>query len=184
MPPLRRGRSVHVRYPRPSDRAAFLEAVRGSRRLHRPWVSPPVDDEAFARFAGTARRDDSQRLLICANDDGALVGVANLTQIVYGPFRNAYLGFYAFSPFDGRGLMKEGLSLCLRHAFGERKLHRVQAAVQPGNDRSLALLRSLGFTEEGHARRYLKIGGRWRDHVIYAILAEDLPRQQLRHRSL
>jgi len=151
MPPLRRGRSVHVRYPRPSDRDAFLAAVRRSRRLHRPWVSPPADDEA-------------------------LVGVANLSQIVYGPFRNAALGYYAFSPLDGQGLMKDGLSLCLRHAFGELKLHRVQAAVQPGNERSLALLRSLGFTEEGYARRYLKIGGRWRDHVVFAILAEDVTR--------
>ena len=175
MPPLRRGLSVHVRYPRPSDRATFLEAVHRSRRLHRPWVSPPADDETFARFVRTARRNDTQRLLIGANDGGALVGVVNLTQIVDGPFRNASLGYYAFSPFDGRGLMKEGLRLCLRHAFDERRLHRVQAAVQPGNERSLALLRSLGFTEEGHARRYLKIGGRWRDHVVFAILAEDMP---------
>ena len=167
---------MHVRYPRAGDRDAFLDAVRRSRRLHRPWVSPPADHEAFSGFVRTARRADTQRLLVCANDDGALVGVANLSQIVHGPFRNASLGYYAFSPLDGQGLMKEGLSLCLRHAFGELKLHRVQAAVQPGNERSLALLRSLGFTEEGYARRYLKIGGRWRDHVVFAILAEDVTR--------
>jgi [ribosomal protein S5]-alanine N-acetyltransferase len=45
--------------------------------------------------------------------------------------------------------------------------------VQPENERSIGLLRSLGFSEEGYARRYLKIGGRWRDHVLFALLADD-----------
>lgn len=170
---LRRGRRVHVRHPRPGDRGAFLAAVRRSRTLHRPWVSPPADDEAFRRFVGSCRRPDVQRLLIVRNEDGDLAGVTNLSQIFLGPFRNAYLGYYAFVPHDGHGLLREGLQLTLRHAFDELGLHRVQANVQPGNDRSVALLRGLGFAEEGFARRYLKVGGRWRDHLLFAILAED-----------
>src|SRR2546427_350473 len=50
----------------------------------------------------------------------------------------------------------------------------LQADVQPGNERSLELLRATGWREEGYARRYLKIGGRWRDHVLFSILAEDV----------
>jgi ribosomal-protein-alanine N-acetyltransferase len=164
---------VHIRHPRASDRDNFLAAVRRSRRLHRPWTYPPSDADAFRSFVRGADTAIGQRFLVCTNDGGELAGVANLSQIFHGPFRNAYLGYYAFAPFDGQGLMAEGLALTIRHAFGAIGLHRIQANVQPGNERSITLLRSLGFSEEGYARRYLKIGGRWRDHVLFALLADD-----------
>ena len=170
---LRRGRRVHIRHPRASDRNAFLDAVGRSRRLHRPWTYPPSDADAFRSFVRSADTATSQRFLVCTNADGELAGVVSLSQIFHGPFRNAYLGYYAFAPFDGQGLMAEGLALTIRHAFGAIGLHRIQANVQPENERSIALLRALGFSEEGYARRYLKIGGRWRDHVLFALLADD-----------
>ena len=170
---VRRGRRVHLRRPVAADREAFLAAVARSRRLHRPWVTPPGDADAFTSMAGSADLPTTQRFLVVRDDGGELVGVANLSQIFHGPFRNAYLGYYAFAPHHGQGLMKEGLELTIRQAFGPLGLHRIQANVQPENDRSIALLRSLGFTEEGYARRYLKIGGRWRDHLLFARLADD-----------
>jgi ribosomal-protein-alanine N-acetyltransferase len=69
--------------------------------------------------------------------------------------------------------MTEGLALVLRHAFGTIGLHRVEANVQPENERSIALLERLGFRREGYSPKYLRIGGEWRDHVRYAILAEE-----------
>ena len=57
--------------------------------------------------------------------------------------------------------------------FGELGLHRVEANIQPGNAPSIALAEGAGFKREGFSPRYLKIGGRWRDHERYAILAED-----------
>jgi len=35
------------------------------------------------------------------------------------------------------------------------------------------VLGKVGFMEEGFARRYLRINGEWRDHVIYAMLNTD-----------
>ena len=87
--------------------------------------------------------------------------------------RSAYLGYYAFVPHAGRGYMSEGLALALRWAFRELHLHRVEANIQPANEASRALVRRLGFRREGFSRQYLKIGGRWRDHERWALLAED-----------
>src|SRR5690606_19943098 len=100
-------------------------------------------------------------------------GVSNINAVVRYGFCSAYLGYYAFVPYAGRGLMREGLVLVLELAFGDLKLHRVEANIQPENRRSIALVKSLGFRYEGLALRYLKICGRWRDHQHWALTAEE-----------
>lgn len=147
--------------------------MRRSRRLHRPWSYPPDTREGFGSLLERHRLPSNAIFLICRIDDGALAGFAMLGQIHLGALRSAYIGYYAFAPHDGHGYMTEGLRLVLRHAFGTLKLHRVEANVQPENERSIALVERLGFRREGYSPRYLKIGGRWRDHVRYAILAEE-----------
>jgi [ribosomal protein S5]-alanine N-acetyltransferase len=112
------------------------------------------------------------RLLVCRRVDGTIVGVINLNEIVRATFQSAYLGYYAFYPHAGRGYMTEGLALVLRHAFRRLGLHRLEANLQPENRASRALVRRLGFRKEGFSPRYLKIGGRWRDHERWAIVRE------------
>jgi [ribosomal protein S5]-alanine N-acetyltransferase len=137
-----------------------------------PGRSPPATREAFHEHVRDGGDTDA-RFAVCRNDDGAIVGYFGLGQIFCGKFRNAYLGYYAFEPFAGHGYMREGLDLVLRYAFGDLHLHRVQASIQPGNARSIALVRGAGFRKEGLARRYLKIGGRWRDHEHWALTVEE-----------
>lgn len=164
--------SVTLRLPVEGDRAEFERAVRASEQLHEPWVD--LADDSFDRLLARNRTDSDRSLLVCRTDDGAIAGVFNLSQIFHGPFRNAYLGYYAFEPHAGHGLMAEGLRLVLGFAFGELGLHRLQANIQPGNEASIALVRGAGFRREGFAPRYLMIGGRWRDHELWAITTEDL----------
>lgn len=161
-----------LRVPTPRDHSAFLAAVRRSRRLHRPWVHPPRDTDAFADWRRRCRGPDHAGFLVLA-PDGEPAGVVNLNHIVRGALRSAYLGFYAFEPYAGRGLMCDAVGQAVRGAFGPLGLHRVEANVQPDNTASLALIRRLGFRREGFSPRYLKIAGRWRDHERWALLAED-----------
>jgi ribosomal-protein-alanine N-acetyltransferase len=165
---------VIIRAPRPSDEATFLAAVRASRGLHRPWVQPPGSPAAFRRYL--ARVDDPSHaafLIWKVGPGGGLVGVVNISEIVLGPLRSAYLGYYAFEPFAGRGLMRMGFELVLTTAFRTLKLHRLEANIQPANQASRRLVRRLGFTREGLSPRYLKIAGRWRDHERWALLSDE-----------
>lgn len=100
------------------------------------------------------------------------MGSINLSQIVRGPFRSAYMGYQVFAPFARQGYMTDAMPLMLRLVFGRLRLHRVEANIQPSNAPSLALVTRAGFIREGYSPRYLKIGGRWRDHERWAITAE------------
>ena len=162
---------IYLRRVTLSDQHEFLAAVRTSRALHRPWTYPPSAPQEFRAYLKRMRQPENRGFLVCERRTGALVGVINLSNVVLGLFRSAYLGYYAFSGFERRGLMREGLNALVRYAFKSMKLHRLEANIQPGNDASIALVRSCGFSKEGYSPRYLKIGGRWRDHERWAILA-------------
>lgn len=167
------GREVYLRRPSARDAEAFAARARASRRLHRAWVHAPDTASGFAGYLRRARQPDVASFLICRLEDDDLAGVATLSQIFLGNFRSAYLGFYAFEPHARQGYMTEGVRLVLRHAFGALGLHRVEANVQPDNEASMAFVERLGFRREGYSPRYLKIAGRWRDHVRWAILADE-----------
>lgn len=156
-----------------ADETEFLEAVRRSRRLHGRWVSPPTAPESFRTLVRYMGDPVNRGYLVRRADTQAMVGLIQLTNIVRGPFRSAYLGYFAFSGHAGLGLMSEALRQVMRHAFGPLKLHRLEANIQPENTVSIALVRACGFRKEGYSPRYLKIRGRWRDHERWAALADD-----------
>src|SRR5262245_56136808 len=111
------GDRVYLRRPRRADGTAFVAAVRVSRSLHADWVRAPKTKQRFAsylrRFAGAKSRHAASAthigLLVCRLEDHAPVGVFNLSEIVRGAFRSAYLGYYALAPHAGHGYMAEGL---------------------------------------------------------------------------
>jgi [ribosomal protein S5]-alanine N-acetyltransferase len=169
----RPGSRVELRDLALSDRDAFLEMVRESRALHRPWTYPPERPDQFDDLVSRTARDDFACLVTTLVDSGEIVGIFTISQIVRGYFQSAYLGYYASARHAGKGLMAESMLLVLDHAFGPLALHRLEANIQPGNAPSVALARGAGFRLEGYSPRYLLIGGRWRDHERYAITADE-----------
>ncbi len=101
-----------------------------------------------------------------------VVGVVNLNEIVAGVFLSAYLGYWGMASGVGRGLMTEAVAAAVAFGFDQLGLHRLEANIQPGNLRSIALVRRIGFQREGFSPRYLRIDGAWRDHERWAILAD------------
>lgn len=150
----------------------FLEAVRHSRKLHKGLVAPPATAERYRAYLNGLRADNREGFFVVVKQTDSLAGVITISEIVRGAFQSAYVGYYALEPHAGAGYLREGLQQVIAHGFGKLKLHRLEANIQPGNERSIALAKGLGFTREGYSRRYLKVCGRWRDHERWALLAD------------
>jgi [ribosomal protein S5]-alanine N-acetyltransferase len=164
---------VELRTPTPGDREAFIAAMRASRTLHGEWLSAPSTAAAFDALLRRADEESFESMLAFRRGDGVILGFFNVSQIIRGPLQSAFLGYGGVAAHAGRGYMTEGMELVLRRSFTELRLHRLEANIQPGNGRSIALVQRCGFVREGFSERYLKIGGRWRDHERWAIRAEQ-----------
>ena len=110
------------------------------------------------------------RLLYMLDDsEQSIVGKCAFSAIQRGPMQAAYLGYGLDQHFVGMGLMEEALRILIPYMFGPQNLHRIMANYMPSNARSGSLLRRLGFREEGLAKDYLRINGRWQDHVLTSL---------------
>ena len=158
--------------PRIEHGREFLAAMRESRGLHHPWLTAPTDPEAWRRYLERLKRPNEEGFLVRLEGDNAICGVINLNMITYEALCSAYLSYYVVQRFAEKGYMKEGLALVIKHAFSEMGLHRLEANIQPGNERSVRLVESLGFECEGYSPHYLRIKGKWRDHERWALRSD------------
>lgn len=109
-------------------------------------------------------------LAILDRDESAVIGVCNYTNIVRGTFQSCHLGYALDVSHEGQGLMHQALLSSNDYMFSEQKLHCIMANYIPRNLRSGHLLRRIEFVEEGEARSYLKINGRWEDHILTSLV--------------
>jgi ribosomal-protein-alanine N-acetyltransferase len=178
------GSRVALRAPRAVDVAELRALVSRNADHLRPWSpSPPpgVNPLGFTELGRTIakqRRDwklGSAYVFVAAMRYGRepIVGRVALTSVTRGPWQSAQLGYWLDVASGGRGLMTECVGIVLEFAFESLGLHRVQAAVMPRNQPSRRILMKCGFREEGYAERYLKISGKWEDHIIYGLTAEE-----------
>lgn len=102
-----------------------------------------------------------------------LVGAVSLTHIERGAAQKGRIGYWIGHPYVRRGLMTDALRLILPFAFETLLLHRIEASCMPANEPSRKLLAKLGFAEEGTAKAYLRIAGKWEDHVLCGKVKKD-----------
>ena len=155
---------VYLRPVKRKDRNEFIAAMQISASLHDPWIAPPASRETFNSYLRRVERDDHIGLLVVHKASDAIAGCFNINNIIRGSFLSATLGYYVSAPFAGRGYMHEALQLVVDYAFRGLGLHRLEANIQPGNRRSIALVRRSGFRKEGTSPEFLFIDGAWRDH--------------------
>jgi ribosomal-protein-alanine N-acetyltransferase len=163
---------VTLRPITPADQDEFLSLAATSAGLHHPWLALAATPQEFHAYLRRFDHVTAEGFLICVRATGAIAGVAHINSIIRGRFQNGSLSYAAFAPAAGQGYMSEGLGLVLRYAFGQLRLHRLDAQIQPGNHASLRLVRRLGFRNEGYSPALLFIDGAWRDHERWAITSD------------
>jgi [ribosomal protein S5]-alanine N-acetyltransferase len=167
-PPAAAGR-VPTYLRRNWDRFAPVMPTPPERFFEATWWARRLEQNRAAFEAGTA----VHLLLLEGDEHGRIAGDISYTNIVRGAFQACHLGFKVDRNDEGTGVMTKALQAANRYVFDELNLHRIMANHLPANTRSARLLARLGFVVEGHARDYLRIDGRWQDHVLTSLTNPD-----------
>ena len=158
------------------DAPALAALLRVNRAFLAPWG--PIRPDGYFTTDGQ-RRTIEKALLECEHgatvphvivDGGCIVGRVTLSSIVRGPFQSCNLGYWVDRAHNGRGLGSAAVRDIVEVAFGPLGLHRVEAGTLRHNVGSRRVLERNGFVRFGVAPAYLRIAGRWQDHVLYQVL--------------
>ena len=171
-------------YLRPPVRGDWRQwsTLRGkSRAFLEPWEPTWARDtltrKAFLRrlrvYALNSQADTGYSFFIFRASDDQLVGGISLNHVRRGVSQTCSIGYWVGEEHARRGYMTAALSGLLPFAFDHLCLHRISAATLVHNTASRTLLKNVGFSEEGFARKYLRINGEWQDHVVFAMLNTD-----------
>jgi ribosomal-protein-alanine N-acetyltransferase len=171
--------AVGVRLVQPDDAGPLAALLVRSRAALAPW--DPLRPEAYFTEAGQLR-GIVEALRVHAGGasypgvvvvGGHPAGRVNLNNVVRGAFESADLGYWVDVEHQGQGVATAAVSAVLEVAFRRLGLHRVQAGTLVHNHASRRVLAKNGFSEIGFAPRYIRIAGRWQDHVLHQRLVDD-----------
>jgi len=173
LPVLRDG-DVGVRPLARSDEAEWLQLRRENAEWLKPWEATtppgvPHDSMTFASFVRQERRawKKGQAFAGVIMVGERIVGRVSIGGIRWGAERGGSLGYWITKSHARHGITTRAVKLMIDYGFAQG-LHRIEIAVQPHNEASLALVAKLGFRPEGLRESYLFIDGGWRDHLVFA----------------
>ncbi|MGE3872791.1 MAG: GNAT family N-acetyltransferase [Parvibaculaceae bacterium] len=181
LPPILVQGGIELRVPEMGDYESWAALRLESRAFLTPWEpSWPQDDLTRNAFRSRVKRyirdiegDIAYPFFVFHAEDDDLIGAVTLSNIRRGVAQTGSVGYWIGAAFARQGHMTSALAALLPFAFGHLHLHRLEAACIPVNLASIRLLTKSGFRQEGLARKYLKINGRWEDHLLFGRLADD-----------
>lgn len=151
------------------------------------WRGDELSEASFRVRVSRNRQEYSSGLavpfLLFEKPGMALLGGITAGHIRKGAAQSCMIGYWMGTEHAGKGHMFAALGLVIPFIFDELRLHRIEAACIPNNDRSIRLLEKSGFEREGLLRKYLKINGEWQDHLMFSKIAEDKTRDGKRTAS-
>jgi [ribosomal protein S5]-alanine N-acetyltransferase len=159
------------------DAGALARLLTVNRDYLAPWF--PLQNDRYYTAGGQrevlardlATHDKGGMLPLAILDaDGAVCGRINLNSIIRGAFQGASVGYWVSESRTGRGLASAAVADVTAIGFRELGLHRLEAATLLHNTPSQRVLAHNGFRPFAVAESYLKIAGRWQDHILFQLL--------------
>ncbi len=141
------------------------------------YLTPRYWRQQLAMNETDYQSDKALKMFLFASDDREVIGSVNFNAILRGAAHFCYLGYGLSREHPGKGFMFEALTGAIEFAFADLNLHRIMANYMPTNRRSGDLLKRLGFIEEGFAKNYLFLNGRWCDHVMTSLTNKNWQKQ-------
>ena len=155
------------------------------RRRNNDWLAPRESGDpmhggfiTFNQWIQRQRRNEQHGVgaLFAIEYQMRIESMVRVGAISYGSMRTGVVGYWVDQCYAGHGFAPMAVALladwALTDPFGP-VLHRLEIAILPDNARSLAVVRKVGAHHEGLRERYMYVNGQWRDHVTFALLAED-----------
>ena len=168
-----RGRRVELKVLTPEDSLDTLEYYKRNKKHLEPF-EPSRDESFYTLEVQKKNLMESYKQYINGTSvnfgiyhDDKYIGKIQISNIVLGVFKSAFVGYSIDVEYQGQGYMKEALNLVLEYAFIDIELHRLEASTLVGNLRSQGVLNGCGFKKLGTNEKYLYINGEWRDHITF-----------------
>ena len=138
-----------------------------------PW-SHSQTLEGTLEFIRETRRQlgSNQGFQAAITDRGTIIGVIGFHRLDWQN-RLTSIGYWIAEAAQGRGTVTCAARALVDHAFDVWSLNRVEIRAGLQNIRSRRIPERLGFTREGVLREAERVGERYVDHVLYAMLARD-----------
>ncbi|WP_291569229.1 GNAT family N-acetyltransferase [Clostridium sp. UBA4548] len=139
------------------------------------FYTKQYQEEQLDKELSNIENNNALRLWIFKKEDeNRIIGTVGFSNIVRGVFLSCTLGYKLDKDEINKGYITEAIQKGIEVMFNEFGLHRIEANIMPKNNRSMRVVEKLGFYNEGLAYKYLKINGKWEDHIHMVLLNEKL----------
>ncbi|HMQ68321.1 MAG TPA: GNAT family N-acetyltransferase [Ignavibacteria bacterium] len=165
-----------------TDIPGLLEFYHRNSKFLKPWI-PEYDKDYYTYEYQLRKLEYEKNLRECGSeyrynifkkdDPERVIGNIAVSNIIRGILQSAFLGYSVDENENGKGFATEAVKEIIDFSFRDIRLHRIEANVIPSNTASVRVLEKLNFTKEGYSENYLKINGKWQDHIRFALINQN-----------
>ena len=171
---------ISLRIIKARDAKTVERLVLSNRAWLKPWEATnphgPTSFDFKSQIRGLLRQlenDEGIPFLILYK--GEIVGQLNVANILHGSVSSCVIGYWIIPEVAGKGITPTAVALAMDYVFKVVGLHRVEIDIRPENKASVRVVEKLGLRHEGLKKNYIHINNAWRDHLVFALTADEVP---------